>query len=106
MGRRRRFPSYHQSGRREKAKMERQAANFEVQGFSADQMKIAAARIRQYLAKYKARFVLTIHDELVWELPEKYAKNFAKLVKDIMEHAVSMKVPVVVDVKIVRSYGD
>ena len=106
MGRRRRFPSYHQSGRWEKAKMERQAANFEIQGFSADQMKIAAAKIRQYLAKYKARFVLTIHDELVWELPEKYAKEFAKLVKDIMEHAVSMKVPVVVDVKIVKSYGE
>lgn len=106
MGRRRRFPNYHNSGRWDKAKMERQAANFEIQGFSADQMKLAAVKIRQFLPKYRARFVLTVHDELVFELPYKYAEEFSCLVKDIMEHCVSMKVPIVVDISIKKSYGE
>lgn len=106
MGRRRRFPHYHQSGRWEKAKMERQAANFEIQGFSADQMKIAAVKIRQFLVKYKALYVLIVHDELIWEVPIKYAKKFAEEVKYVMEHAVSMKVPSVVDITIKKNYGE
>ena len=106
MGRRRRFPFYHHSNRWEKGRMERQAANFQIQGFSADQMKIAAVKIRQFLSKYRARYVLTVHDELVWELPNQYAEEFSCLVKDVMENCVSMKVPIVVDVKIVNNYGE
>jgi DNA polymerase-1 len=106
MGRKRRFPYYQTSGRWEKAKMERQAANFEIQGFSADQMKLAAVKIRQFLADYKAHFVLTVHDELVFEVPEEYAQEFSVKIKYVMEHCICMKVPIIVDVKIVRNYGE
>lgn len=108
MGRRRRFPYYDQEGKWEQKRIERQAANSEIQGFSADQVKIAAIKIVKsgILQKYRVRIVLCVHDELVWELPEEYAKEFSCEVKYIMEHAVSMKIPILVDVKIVRSYGE
>jgi DNA polymerase-1 len=106
MGRRRRFPFYQSGGKWEKAKIERQAANFEIQGFSADQMKIAAVKIRQYQDKYRARLILSVHDELVWELPSEYAKEFSSMVKHTMEHCVVLSVPILVDVTIVSSYGD
>lgn len=106
MGRRRRFPLYNSSGRREKAKMERQAANFEIQGFSADQMKIAAVKVRQYQDKYRARLVMSVHDELVWELPCEQAKEFSCMVKYTMEHCVALSVPVIVDLSVVSNYGE
>ena len=106
MGRRRRFPYYKTSGYWERKKMERQAANFEIQGFSADQMKIATVKIRPFLAKYRARFVLTVHDEIVFELPKENAQEFICLVKEIMQHAVSMKVPIIVDCEIKSNYGE
>lgn len=106
MGRRRRFPYYRDVNQFEKGRMERQAFNFKIQGFSADMMKTAASKIIGILPKYQAKFVLTVHDELVWELPEKYAEDFSYEVKYIMEHCVCLSVPIVVDVSIVNSYGD
>lgn len=105
MGRRRHFPFYNSSKKWDKAKMERQAANFEIQGFSADQMKIAAVKIRQYQDDYRARTVLSVHDELVFEVPEERSKEFAERIKYTMENCVKISVPVLVEVSIVENYG-
>ena len=109
-GRRRRFPGYKKGVKGgpkywENLKMERQAANFEIQGFSADQMKIAAVTIRQYEADFDAKLVMSVHDELVWELPKDKAEEFSKRIKYTMEHVVALSVPMIVEVKIVESYG-
>jgi len=106
MGRRRRFPYYNQVDKFEKGHMERQAFNFLIQGFSADMMKAAAGKVQKILSDFEAKIVLTVHDELVYELPEKYAKEFSEMIKYIMENCVCLSVPIIVDVSIVRSYGD
>lgn len=106
MGRRRRFPYYSTASAFDKGGMERQAFNFKIQGFSADMMKTAAAKVSKILSRFNAIIVLTVHDELVWELPEDRAEEFAVEVKDIMEHCVCLSVPIIVDVSIVLSYGD
>jgi len=69
-------------------------------------MKTAAGKIQGILPDFEAKIVLTVHDELVYELPEKYAKEFSNMVKYIMENCVCLSVPIIVDVKIVKSYGD
>jgi DNA polymerase-1 len=106
MGRRRRFPGYNQMSKWEKAAALRQAFNFKIQGFSAEMMKLAGSRIRLIIQNYDARIVLTIHDELIYEVLEQQATAFAVEVKHIMEHVVSLSIPIVVDVSIVNSYGD
>lgn len=106
MGRRRRFPYYNESNSFDKGGMERQAFNFKIQGFSADMMKTAAGKVQGILSDFEAKIVLTVHDELVYELPEKYAEEFSCMVKYIMENCVCLSVPIIVDVSIVRSYGD
>jgi len=106
MGRRRRFPGYKVAPEWQQKKMLRQAFNFKIQGFSAEMMKLAANRIRVILQNYDAQIVLTIHDELIFEVREDQAEALAKEVKYIMEHVVCLSIPIVVDVSIVNSYGD
>lgn len=106
MGRKRRFPYYNSSSKFDKGGMERQAFNFKIQGFSADMMKTAAAKVQRILSDFEAKIVLTVHDELVYELPNKYAEEFSCMVKYIMENCVCLSVPIIVDVSIVNSYGD
>ncbi len=106
MGRKRRFPGYNQMSKWEKAAALRQAFNFKIQGFSADMMKMAGGRIRLILHNYVAQVVLTIHDEFIYEVREDQAAVFAAEIKHIMEHVVCLSIPIVVDVSIVKSYGD
>ena len=106
MGRKRRFPGYNQMNKWEKAGALRQAFNFKIQGFSADMMKMAGGRIRLILPNYDAQVVLTIHDEFMYEVCEDQAAAFAAEIKYIMEHVVCLSIPIVVDVSIVKSYGD
>jgi DNA polymerase-1 len=82
---------------------ERQAINAPLQGSAADIIKRAMARLPAALAKHglKARMLLQVHDELVFETPEREAKATAALVKEVMEGAVgpshSLSVPLVVE---------
>ena len=82
---------------------ERAAINAPLQGAAADIIKRAMRRIPPALEKagLKARMLLQVHDELVFEAPEKEAKKTAELVKAVMEGAASpaveLSVPLVVD---------
>ena len=106
MGRRRRFPGYNQMNKWEKAGVLRQAFNFKIQGFSADLFKMSASRLRKECIKFGANIVLVIHDEIIYEVPEDVAEEFSKIVKYIMETIVCLSVPMVVDILIVRNYGE
>jgi DNA polymerase-1 len=82
---------------------ERQAINAPLQGSAADIIKRAMARVPPALAKdgLKARMLLQVHDELVFEVPVKESNEVAALVKQIMEGAVgpshALSVPLVVE---------
>ena len=82
---------------------ERQAINAPLQGSAADIIKRAMARVPVALAKagLKARMLLQVHDELVFEVPVKETNEVASLVKEVMEGAVGpshiLSVPLVVE---------
>ncbi|HPG29911.1 MAG TPA: DNA polymerase I [bacterium] len=69
----------------------RMAMNMPVQGTSADILKMSMIKIAPILEEFEAKCLLTIHDELIFELPEKYCERFAEKIKNIMENIVSLK---------------
>jgi DNA polymerase-1 len=78
---------------------ERTAANSPIQGSAADLIKIAMIRIRDRLVRERlsARMLLQVHDELVLEVPGPELEVVSALVKDEMEHAAELSVPLLVD---------
>ena len=87
---------------------ERTAINTPIQGTSADIIKVAMIRITQKIkAKgLKAKMSLQIHDELLFEVPEEEVDELSRLAKEEMEKAVSLDVPVVVDIKKGKNWRD
>jgi DNA polymerase-1 len=87
---------------------ERAARNTPIQGGSADIIKLAMLEVAKELAKGKrgATMLLQVHDELVFEVDETQVPVFAKWVRGVMEGAVQLKIPVVVDVKAGRNWQD
>jgi DNA polymerase-1 len=76
----------------------RSAANAPIQGSSADIIKIAMVQLHEVLKKYQARLLLQVHDELVFEVPPPEWEELQPQVKSVMENAVSLSVPLVVDI--------
>ncbi|AFZ58224.1 DNA polymerase I [Anabaena cylindrica FACHB-243] len=76
----------------------RSAANAPIQGSSADIIKIAMAQLHKVLKQYQARLLLQVHDELVFEVPPQEWEELQPQIKSLMENAVSLSVPLVVDV--------
>ena len=77
----------------------RSAANAPIQGSSADIIKIAMVRLHEVLQNYQARLLLQVHDELVLEVPPNEWSELQPQIKSVMESAVSLSVPLVVDVR-------
>ena len=77
----------------------RAAANAPIQGSSADIIKIAMAKLREVLQNYQAHMLLQVHDELVFEVPPHEWEELQPQIKSVMESAVSLTVPLVVDVR-------
>ena len=77
----------------------RSAANAPIQGSSADIIKIAMVRLHEVLQNYQARLLLQVHDELVLEVPPNEWSELQPQIKSVMETAVSLSVPLVVDVR-------
>ncbi|YAF97477.1 MAG: DNA polymerase I [Nodularia sp. CChRGM 3473] len=77
----------------------RAAANAPIQGSSADIIKIAMVRIHEVLQKYQARLLLQVHDELVFEVPPQEWEELKPEIKSVMQDAVNLTVPLVVDVR-------
>ncbi len=81
---------------------ERQAINAPMQGAAADLIKLAMVNIARKMqhAKMKSTMIMTVHDELVFNVIRDELTDMAQLVKDEMEHALELSVPLVASVKI------
>ncbi|MBI4557587.1 MAG: DNA polymerase I [Candidatus Hydrogenedentes bacterium] len=79
---------------------ERVAVNTPVQGSAADIIKLAMVRLDAALEETEARLLLQVHDELLVEGPAAEAVRIAEIMKNIMEHAVTLDVPLKVDIGI------
>ena len=84
-----------------RAGSERIAGNTPIQGGSADIIKVAMIHIARELPERHpdTRLILQVHDELIFEAPKADVEPFGRWVRERMEGAVKLKVPVVVDVK-------
>lgn len=80
------------------AQLLRAAANAPIQGSSADIIKIAMVNLHRILQNYQARLLLQVHDELVFEVPPDEWEELQPKIKLEMETAVSLSVPLVVDI--------
>lgn len=102
LGRRRVINEARSANRNVRMFGERAAMNMPLQGSSADIIKLAMIGVSQKLkaGNYKAKLVLQVHDELVIDCPKDEAEEVAKLLKTEMENAVSLRVPLTVEVGI------
>jgi len=89
-------------------KGERIAVNSPIQGTAADIIKKAMVEISDKLqvTSDKSKMILQVHDELVFEVPEKENKQTASLVKNLMENAYKLDVPLIVELKSGKNWGE
>ncbi|MDR3334655.1 MAG: DNA polymerase I [Treponema sp.] len=108
LGRRRFIPTIKSPNKIEKAAAERVAVNTPIQGSAADIVKTAMLNLDKRLnAEHSpARLLLQVHDELILEVPEAAAAAAAILVKEEMENAIVLNVPLRVSVETSRRWGD
>lgn len=99
-GRRRPIPGIFSTDKMECKMAERMAVNTPVQGSAADLIKIAMIRISEkiYKESLPLKMMLQVHDELVFECPKNLAEEMGKIVKQEMENAMQLKVPLVASV--------
>jgi DNA polymerase-1 len=107
-GRRRYIPEVQDRNFNTRAFGERQSQNAPLQGSAADLIKIAMARLHRALAVggFKARLLLQVHDELVLEAPVAEVDAVSALVREHMEGAASLSVPLVVGVGVGDNWLD
>jgi DNA polymerase-1 len=97
LGRRRLLPDLRSSDRQRRAYAERIAQNTPIQGTAADILKLAMVRFKEPIVD-GAEMVLTVHDELVFEVPERHADEAGAKIRKAMESVIELDVPLVVDV--------
>ena len=108
LGRLRRLPDINSRNFQVRAEAERQAVNAPVQGSAADLIKKAMIDLHRELPArgLKTRLILQIHDELLFEVPEAEADAARALVKEKMEGAIALEVPLVVDARLGRNWAE
>jgi len=108
LGRRRFLPEINSSNRMVREAAERMAINAPVQGSSADIIKIAMINLHREMQKrnLKSKMLLQIHDELLFEVPEEEVEEMKSLVAELMPGAVELRVPVNIDIKLGRNWGE
>ncbi|MDR1909570.1 MAG: DNA polymerase I, partial [Spirochaetaceae bacterium] len=107
-GRRRYIRAINSRNKTERAAAERVAVNTPIQGSAADIVKTAMLMLDRRLAETgsPARLLLQVHDELILECPRSEARDAAALVREVMENAVSLSVPLRVSVETGKRWGD
>ncbi|WDL95616.1 DNA polymerase I [Alicyclobacillus sp. ALC3] len=100
LNRRRYLPDIHSKNFNLRSFAERTAMNTPIQGTAADIIKLAMVRIDKALATsdLKARMLLQVHDELIFECPEQEADTLIEVARDNMENALTLNVPLSVDI--------
>ncbi|QKQ72891.1 DNA polymerase I [Nostoc sp. TCL240-02] len=84
----------------------RSAANAPIQGSNADIIKIAMVRLHEVLKNYQAHLLLQVHDELVFEIPPDEWKELQPQIKSVMENAVELSVPLLVEARVGENWMD
>ena len=106
-GRRRLVPDINSKNGQIRSAAERVAVNLPIQGTAADILKRAMIDVHASLAgSPEARMILTVHDELLFEVPRADAGAISELVRDKMQAAATLNVPLTVDVGIGENWKE
>jgi DNA polymerase-1 len=108
LGRRRYIPEIKSPNRIAREAAERMAVNMPVQGTSADIIKIAMINLHREMVKRGLKTVMTlqVHDELVFEVPPDEMDTMKQIVHEIMPAAMKLAVPLKIDIKVGRNWGE
>lgn len=93
-------------GLEDRSRQDRQAFNSIIQGTAADIVKRAIVNLHQRLSQTSAELVLHVHDELVYQCYEEDLARVVAIVKDGMENSTKLNIPLVVNVRVGKTYGD
>lgn len=106
--RRRYLPDLNSSNHNIRSFAERTAINTPIQGSAADIIKLAMLKVSKELREKKlmAKLLLQVHDELLLEVPESELEKVSQLVKEAMEGAVSLSIPLDVDMQVGKNWCD
>jgi DNA polymerase-1 len=108
-GRRRLAPDLNNRNQQLRSRAEREAVNLPIQGTAADILKRAMIDVHAALpslAGGRTRMILTVHDELLFEAPRETADESASALREIMERAVPLRVPLTVDVGVGENWKE
>lgn len=107
-GKRRYIPELSSANAHIRAAGERMAISTPIQGSEADIIKQAMIDIDQAIVdkRLATKLILQVHDELLFEIPESELKTVTPIIKDKMENAYELSVPIVVDLKIGKNWGE
>ncbi|NOY68137.1 MAG: DNA polymerase I [Deltaproteobacteria bacterium] len=108
LGRIRAIPQINSENRNIRAFAERIAVNTPIQGTAADLIKLAMIKMDAEIEKrgLKTAMLLTVHDELVFEVPEDELETMKLLSKDVMENIWQLKVPLKVNIMVGRDWAE
>ena len=108
LGRRCAVPEIHSKNGAVRSYAERNAINYPIQGSAADLIKVAMVNVHRRLEKegLAAKMVLQVHDELVFDVPEAELAAVEALVRQEMEGAIPLSVPLVVDIGTGRNWRE
>ncbi len=107
LGRMRKFPEIKSSQFFIRAAAERAAVNFPIQSLAADVIKVAMINIfKDIKGLDEIKMLLQVHDELVFEVKEGETQKWAKKLIPMMENAIKLSVPVKVEGKIGKNWGE
>ncbi|HWN69187.1 MAG TPA: DNA polymerase I [Haliangium sp.] len=108
MGRRRPIPDLHSKNFQRRKAAERMAQNTPVQGTAADIIKLAMLRVSERIRRerWDGIMLLTVHDELVFEVPPAQAQEFAAAMADEMQKAFALDVPLEATAGIADNWAD
>lgn len=107
-GRRRYIPEISSSIQQVKSSAERIATNMPIQGTAADLIKLAMVEIQDKLTTIspKSKMILQVHDELVFEVPEKEVEMVAQLVYETMRSVMKLRAPIEVEIGVGNNWGE
>ena len=107
-GRRRELPELKSSNFNLRSFGERVALNMPIQGTAADIMKLAMVHVDERLRKedLEARLLLQVHDELIVECPEEETERVSRILREEMENAARLSVPLTVEVHSGHSWAE
>ncbi len=108
LGRRRPIPDLDAKNYSRRTAAERVAQNTPIQGTGADIMKLAMLAVNQRISAsgLDAAMILTVHDELVFEVAEAQAQELGELAREVMQGVQTLDVPLIADIGVGRTWAD